>query len=167
MATLSFMGALSRPQVRRRRKCENPEPMQCRSDAPTENRFEPELVRIAQALDVALRSLKAELRRTPTIDEIGVRVGASRERVIEGIEVRAAINDHPANLSFQDPDLRNAVRELLPRLSPRSRHVVQLRVFENRSSAGIARSTGMSPEHVSRLLDEAMRYCLATTVKRT
>jgi RNA polymerase sigma factor (sigma-70 family) len=167
MATLSSMGALGRPQVRRQRKCEIPEPMQCRSNASADNRFVPELVRIAQALDVALRSLKAELGRTPTIDEIGVRVGASREQIIEGLEVRAAINDRIANLSFEGQDLRNAVRDLLPRLSPRSRHVVQLRVFENQSSAEIAKSTGMSAAHVSRLLDEAMRYCVASMMKRT
>jgi RNA polymerase sigma-B factor len=191
METLSFTVAPIRPQARSQRKCATPEPVHCQSEAPAQNRFAPELIRIAQGLDAAVRSLKAELRRAPTLDEIGVRVGASREQVIEGIEVRAATKARGAtrgglsrqsvpgttqesacgtrveklDLSFEGKGLRNAVQDLLPTLSTRSRNVVKLRVMENRSSAEIARSTGMSVEHVCRLLDETWRYCIRSTAE--
>jgi RNA polymerase sigma-B factor len=184
METRSFGAVVNRPRLGNQTRREIPNQIP-RREALDHCRPVPELVRIAQGLGTALCSLKSELGRTPTIHEIADRLGASCEQVLEGIEVHAALGSRVTTHgglsrqalirqipktawvtrfeehddSFQGPDLRRVVEHLLPMLSTRSRLVVQLRVFEKRSTEEIARRTGISVAHVSRLLNEVVKYC--------
>jgi RNA polymerase sigma-B factor len=187
MESRSFGVVANRPRVGNHTRRDIPNQIP-RREALDGRRSVPELVRIAQGLDTALTSLKHELRRTPTIHEIADRLAASCEQIIEGIEVQAALASRVTSHvglsgqsvigqipktawvtcveerdeSFQDTDLRRSVERLAPELSARSRLVVQLRIFENRPLAEIALRTGMSVAHVSRLLNELVKYCQAS-----
>ena len=130
-----------------------------------------------QRLGPAVAELNHELGRSPTLDEIGQRVGATREQVIEAMEASAAFRarslDAPApgsvgsalhatmaasdsELAFSQVDARETVARLLPVLSARTRRIVELRFFHDLSQTEIAEAVGVSQMHVSRLLKQAL-----------
>jgi RNA polymerase sigma-B factor len=131
-----------------------------------------------QRVNPAVSELHQELGRTPTIEEVALRVGLSPERVMEAMEAGGAFRslslDAPiggeegsyvglhssipsvdAELPFDAVVAKQAVSRLLPLLSPRSRRIVELRFFEDRSQTDIAEIVGISQMHVSRLLQQA------------
>jgi RNA polymerase sigma-B factor len=135
----------------------------------------------SQRIGPAFGELHQELRRTPTVDEVAARVGMSAESVLEAIEAASAFRtvslDTPprsnggsyvgvhtrlqssdVDVSFDAVVARETVERLLPLLSERSRQIVQLRFFEDRSQLEIAEIIGISQMHVSRLLRQALEY---------
>jgi RNA polymerase sigma-B factor len=135
-----------------------------------------------QRLAPAVNELHHELGRSPTIDEIGGRMGATREQVLEAMEAgnafRARSLDAPAvgaagsallgtiaasdsGLPFAEIEARETVARLLPTLSMRSRKIVELRFYEDLSQAEIAEHVGVSQMHVSRLLRQALQQMAA------
>lgn len=130
-----------------------------------------------QRLGPAVAELHHELGRSPTLDEIGARIGVTREQVIEAMEASVAFRarslDAPApglagsalhatmaagdsDLPFSQVDARETVARLLPLLSARTRRIVELRFFDERSQSEIAKTVGVSQMHVSRLLRQAL-----------
>lgn len=130
-----------------------------------------------QRLGPAVGELSQELGRSPSLDEIGSRIGLTREQVIEATEASAAFRarslDAPApgtpgssrhatmasdeaDTPFSQVDARETVARLLPLLSERTRRIVELRFFDQLSQSEIAQAVGVSQMHVSRLLRQAL-----------
>lgn len=135
----------------------------------------------SQRIAPALSELHQELGRTPTVQEIGTRIGATSEQVLEAMEAGAAFRvrsldapttgddgamsglhgflpDRVALAVFDQIEARQTVERLLPLLSPRSRRIVKLRFFDQLSQADIAEKVGISQMHVSRLLQQALSF---------
>jgi RNA polymerase sigma-B factor len=93
-----------------------------------------------------LRDRCAPVRVPRRLQEEGVRVVA--------VELEAA-GDPPTDPLAQAPD-RLAIRAALRALRPRERRIVQLRFVEDLSQEQIARATGLSQVHVSRMLRAAL-----------
>jgi RNA polymerase sigma-B factor len=131
-----------------------------------------------QRVNPAVSDLHQELGRSPTVEEVAIRVGFTPEKVIEAMEASGAFRslslDAPVSsdegsyvglhASLPAPEAENAfdaliakqtVERLLPLLSRRSRQIVQLRFYEERSQTEIAEIVGISQMHVSRLLHQA------------
>jgi RNA polymerase sigma-B factor len=122
-----------------------------------------------------LDELHQELGRSPRIDEVARRVGASAEEVLEAMEAgsrRAAMSldaapaderARPISLTLGAEDERFAgidnhlsVQPLLARLPEREREIICLRFFTGLSQSEIAEQVGMSQMHVSRLLTRTL-----------
>jgi RNA polymerase sigma-B factor len=133
----------------------------------------------SQRIGPALSELQQELGRTPTIEEIGVRIGIAAERVLEAMEagtafrvrsldapvvsaagtpmpMHSSVSDDSSLRAFEEIEARATVERLLPLLAPRSRKIVELRFFAERSQKEIAEIVGISQMHVSRLLRAAL-----------
>jgi RNA polymerase sigma-B factor len=129
----------------------------------------------ARRLGVGLNELSARLGRSPTIAELAEWAGMSREDVIEGLEVRMAYDTSPldapgqnadddgwtSRLGAEDDALErveyHAVLERTMRALPeRERELLHMRFSEDLSQSEIARRTGVSQMHVSRLLRRAV-----------
>ncbi len=131
-----------------------------------------------QRVNPAVSELHHELGRSPTIAEVAVRVGLSSERVIEAMEaggafrslsldapvsgdegsyegLHASLQAGDAEAAFDAVVAKQTVERLLPLLSRRSRRIVELRFYEERSQSEIAEIVGTSQMHVSRLLRQA------------
>ena len=130
-----------------------------------------------QRLGPAVSELHHELGRSPTVEEIGARIGATQEQVIEAMEASTAFRarslDAPApgdtgsalhatiaasdsDAPFSQVDARQTVERLLPNLTERTRRIVELRFFGELSQSEIAEVVGVSQMHVSRLLRQAL-----------
>jgi len=118
------------------------------------------------------------LGRSPTVADLAVRLEATEEEIIEGIEagqayrnlsldapVRGGETDHASELGdllgAADPDLehvetREALRPLLAGLPDREQQILTLRFFGNQTQSQIAATLGISQMHVSRLLAGAL-----------
>ena len=137
------------------------------------------LQELSQRLAPSVAELHQELGRSPSVDEVAVRVGLSRDQVLEAMEAGAAfrassLDSGPiggserrsgesrelasasAEADFQQVETRRTVEALLPLLSERSRKIVELRFYDERSQSEIAEIVGVSQMHVSRLLRQAM-----------
>ena len=137
------------------------------------------LQELSQRLAPSVAELHQELGRSPSVDEVAVRVGLSREQVLEAMEAGAAfrassLDSGPlggserrsgeqrelasasAEADLQQVETRRTVEALLPLLSERSRKIVELRFYDERSQSEIAEIVGVSQMHVSRLLRQAM-----------
>jgi RNA polymerase sigma-B factor len=120
----------------------------------------------------ATGSLTQELGRSPTVAELAVRIGASEDEVLEGIESAAAYStlslDAPEGSESDGPSVldmlgaedealegvenREALKPLLAGLPERERRILLLRFFAGMTQSQIAVEVGISQMHVSRLL---------------
>ncbi len=119
----------------------------------------------------AVGELTQELGRPPTMTEIGERLGASSEAVVEALEagsmrhptsIDAAASpgdDRPLSSGLRADDRamtaveeRMALRGLLARLPERERRMVRLRFIDGLTQTEIARLMSLSQAHVQRLL---------------
>jgi RNA polymerase sigma-B factor len=130
-------------------------------------------------IGAATEELTSDLRRAPTAEELGDRLGVSAVQIREAWSAVAAARpistdaserdaeDGPSVLDVravrQAPDVhgtaddRMLVSGLLETLPPRSREVVVLRYFQGLSQSEVAERVGISQPHVSRLLRAALR----------
>lgn len=121
----------------------------------------------------AAEDLTHKLNRSPTVDEIAVAIGSSREDVLEAIDAGSAYTagslDAPVG---SDDDSSATIGDLLGRLDDdieqagvwasaidhikglpeRQQAIIVLRFFDDKSQTEIAEEMGMSQMHVSRLL---------------
>lgn len=120
----------------------------------------------------ALEGLTHELRRSPTISEVGARIGAGENEVVEVLE--AGRSFHLTSLDAHGGDEAVAMRTagddpemarveslqvlspLLSRLGRRERVILHLRFVEDMTQAEIAARVGVSQMHVSRLLARSL-----------
>jgi RNA polymerase sigma-B factor len=128
-------------------------------------------LRAQQAVD----ELTQEHGRSPTMIEVGERVGASLEDVLEALDAgglrhnasleasRSVGDDHPFVRRFgigdedlTDVDHRMALIPLLSRLPEREQHILKLRFVTGCSQSEIASRVGVSQMQVSRLLTRSL-----------
>jgi RNA polymerase sigma-B factor len=130
----------------------------------------------------AITELQGTLGRSPTIAEIGERLGASSEQVLEAMEARMAYRveslDAPADPDDDSAQWRSAgaldegfenaeqsalLSRAMKALPPRELMLVRLRFQEDMSQSEIGRRLGISQMHVSRLLRRALARMEAIT----
>ena len=134
------------------------------------------LQEIGLRVNAVLPELSQELGRSPTIEEIGARCGASSEEVLDAMEAvqsySAASLDAPMGenglapietIGNEDPsmELLDAWASIAPavrRLPARERKVLYLRFFRDQTQSEIAREIGVSQMHVSRILAQTLGY---------
>lgn len=124
-------------------------------------------------LNRGIDDLTQELQRPPTIQEIAAYLKASAEEIIETIESGFAVNclsldavyfkddeqtfcliDYlrDANDYYSLAEDREAIANLLSRLSEREQKVVYMRFFVGMTQIEIAKALNISQMHVSRLI---------------
>jgi RNA polymerase sigma-B factor len=127
-----------------------------------------------------LPDLTQELGRSPTVDEIAARCGATAEEVLDAMEASQAYStsslDAPLGeegaapidvLGSDDPSLTvleewAAVAPAVRDLPKRERTVLYLRFFRGLTQSEIAREVGVSQMHVSRILSQTLRLLRET-----
>lgn len=142
--------------------------------------------RTAQSRRPLVRRIREELEqdlgRHPTNEEIAQEMGVTAADVEEVLLASEAYNTY----SLSEPDLRGedcghawerftgvedlgldlavdrqAARSALVRLTPRERHIIKRRFFDEWKQSRIAREVGCSQMHVSRLLTKALEWLRA------
>jgi len=112
--------------------------------------------------------LGAREGRLPTHAELAEAVGASEEEVVQALQSGApALPLSPDHTPVAPDDLaeeRALLASGMSVLSARERRILELRYFEDRSQADIAREVGLSQAHVSRLIRRAIERMRATVV---
>jgi RNA polymerase sigma-B factor len=125
-------------------------------------------------VEKATAELPAKLGHAPTVQEIGQRIGASDEEVLEAMHASQghhAISldatstmgdgDEPGplrdrigseDLSFDTVEYGEAIGPVLKEISDRDREVLHLRFVEDLTQSEIAERVGVSQMHVSRIL---------------
>jgi RNA polymerase sigma-B factor len=118
-----------------------------------------------------IQQLSHDLGRSPQVDEVAARAGASVEDVLEALEAGAAYRPAPLagtgsgvddgyseeRFGVEDPEMgvsevRVLLRKLVIDLPERERRILYLRFYEGRTQSEIAAEVGISQVHVSRLL---------------
>jgi RNA polymerase sigma-B factor len=136
-----------------------------------------DLQELAVKVDRLGDEMARELGRAPTPTEIGERVGASAEQVLEAREAagayRAVSLDRPRGeeseegdpfaeaFGMEDPGFSQAehaatVERLMTALSDREREVLRLRFEEDLTQSEIGARVGVSQMHVSRLIRQSV-----------
>ena len=133
------------------------------------------LQEIALRVTAAVPALSQELGRSPTMDEIAERIGASIEDVLEAVDASQAYSttslDTPMSeggatpidvLGGEDPSLAAleewaVVAPAVRQLPQRERTVLYLRFFRGLTQSEIAEVIGVSQMHVSRILASTLR----------
>jgi len=126
----------------------------------------------------AMAELPAKLGHTPTVQEIGQRIEATDEEVLEAMHASQGHHavsldatstmgdgDEPGplrdrigseDLSFDTVEYGEAIGPVLKEISERDRQVLHLRFVEDLTQAEIAERVGVSQMHVSRLIRRAL-----------
>jgi RNA polymerase sigma-B factor len=129
--------------------------------------------RPVRELATRVRSAQVELGaregRLPTPAELAQAVGATEAEVVQALQSGApAVPLEPEHAPVAPDDLADE-RALLAAgmsvLSARERRILELRYFEDRSQADIAREVGLSQAHVSRLIRRALERLRAAVVE--
>jgi RNA polymerase sigma-B factor len=112
--------------------------------------------------------LGAREGRLPTPAELAQEVGATEDEVVQALQSHApAVPLEPEHAPVAPDDLADE-RALLAAgmsvLSARERRILELRYFEDRSQADIAKEVGLSQAHVSRLIRRALERLRAAVV---
>ncbi|PZR81230.1 MAG: B/F/G family RNA polymerase sigma-70 factor [Candidatus Aeolococcus gillhamiae] len=130
-------------------------------------------------VNAAAQQLTGELGRSPSINEIGERVGLEPEDVLAALEVSPAqhtvsLEAAPAGradeaitlgdrLGLEDSNLdrvemRSLLEQAMAHLNPREREIMALRFVEELPQTEVARRLGISQMHVSRLQRAAVEH---------
>jgi RNA polymerase sigma-B factor len=133
------------------------------------------LQEVGLRVNTILPELSQELGRSPTIEEIAARSGATAEEILEAMEASQAYStsslDSPTGedgaapidvLGAEDPSLAvleewAVVAPAVQTLPQRERTVLYLRFFRGLTQSEIAREIGVSQMHVSRILSQTVR----------
>lgn len=135
------------------------------------------LQELSAKVNQANDELTNELSRSPSVEEIAKRVGASVDDVLEAMESSSAYSSVPLEGGSSDDDdapsvidhyatedenlaasddrivLEDAIRDF----SPREKDVIRMRFFEGMTQVEIAERLGISQVQVSRLLRRTLR----------
>jgi RNA polymerase sigma-B factor len=128
--------------------------------------------RPVRELAAKVRSAQVEIGardgRLPTPAELAAAVGATEEEVVEALQSRApAVPLDPEHAPAAPDDMaedRALIAAGMSELTARERRILELRYFEDRSQADIAREVGLSQAHVSRLIRRALDRLRAAVV---
>jgi RNA polymerase sigma-B factor len=129
--------------------------------------------RPVRELAARVRSAQVELGasqgRLPTPAELAEAVGATEHDVVQAMQSHApAVPLEPEHAPTAPDDLadeRALLAAGLSVLTPRERRILELRYFEDRSQADIAKEVGLSQAHVSRLIRRALERLRAAVVE--
>ncbi len=132
------------------------------------------LQEIGLRVNAVLPELSQELGRSPTIEEIAARCGATAEEILEALEASQAYStssiDAPVGeegvapvevLGSDDPSLAlldewASIAPAVRDLPKRERTVLYLRFFRGLTQSEIATEIGVSQMHVSRILSQTL-----------
>ncbi|MEN3280115.1 MAG: polymerase sigma-B factor [Solirubrobacteraceae bacterium] len=107
--------------------------------------------------------------RLPTPAELAHEVGSTEAEVVQALQSGAPVVPLEPEHAPAAPDDLAEERALLAAgmsvLSVRERRILELRYFEDRSQADIAREVGLSQAHVSRLIRRALERLRAAVVE--
>ena len=131
--------------------------------------------------DRAYKSLQAkevlsrDMQREPTVTEIALSMGVNREDVVTALEsiqepvslFEPVFHDDGDAIYVMDQvsDTKNtdtkwieniSLSEAMDKLSPRERHILNIRFFEGKTQMEVAREIGISQAQVSRLEKNAL-----------
>ncbi len=136
-----------------------------------------DLQELALKVDRAVSELSLDLHRQPTVEEIGAKVGAEEEDVLEALEAsgayrassleapRGTADDNRETLGetlgteeqgFARAEHRAMIADLTRVLTVRERKVVHLRFEHDLTQAEIGEHIGVSQMQVSRILRQAI-----------
>ena len=137
-----------------------------------------DLQELTLRVDKAVGELSEELRRQPSIAEIGEAVGADEEHVLEALQAGGAYRavsfdaprgnageDEVSTLSdtigvsedgFDRAEERATLANLLTTVTPREREVLRMRFEEDMTQAEIGEVIGVSQMQVSRVIRQAL-----------
>ena len=136
-----------------------------------------DLQELALKVDRAVSELDLELHRKPTVAEIGAKVGADDEHVLEALEASGAyratslqtpwgadedsgdtLGDAIGNeeCGFALAEDRATIERVMRVITPREREILRLRFAEDLTQAEIGERVGVSQMHVSRILRQAI-----------
>ena len=145
-------------------------------------RSETNSIRVSRSLrDLAYKSLQAkevlsrDMQREPTVTEIALSMGVNREDVVTALEsiqepvslFEPVFHDDGDAIYVMDQvsDTKNtdtkwieniSLSEAMDKLSPRERHILNIRFFEGKTQMEVAREIGISQAQVSRLEKNAL-----------
>ena len=132
---------------------------------------------LALKVDRAVSDLDLELQRKPTIEEIGAKVGADAEAVLEALEAsgayRATSLQTPWGADDESGDTlgdaigieergfalaedRATIEHVMRVITPREREVLRLRFAEDLTQAEIGERVGVSQMQVSRIIRQSV-----------
>jgi RNA polymerase sigma-B factor len=125
------------------------------------------VVELAGRVRRAQVEIGAREGRLPTPAELAEAVGASEEQVAQALQSRAPeLEPEHAPAAPEDPaDERALLQAGMSVLSKRERRILELRYYEDRSQAEIAREIGLSQAQVSRLIRRAVDRMRAAVVE--
>ncbi len=136
-----------------------------------------DLQELALKVDRAVSELSLDLHRQPTVEEIGAKVGADEEDVLEALEASGAYratslqtpwgagDDSGDTLGdvigheecgFARAEDRATIAHVMRVITPREREVLHLRFAEDLTQAEIGERIGVSQMQVSRIIRQAL-----------
>jgi RNA polymerase sigma-B factor len=136
-----------------------------------------DLQELALKVDRAVSDLSLDLHRQPTVEEIGAKVGADEEDVLEALEAsgaykatsleapRGSEDDSGDTLGdtlgteehgFSLAEDRATIEYLMRSITPREREVLRLRFAEDLTQAEIGERIGVSQMQVSRIIRQSV-----------
>jgi RNA polymerase sigma-B factor len=146
-----------------------------------------DLQELALKVDRAVSELSLDLHRQPTVEEIGAKVGAEEEDVLEALEASGAYKatslESPRGSEDESGDTlgdtlgteehgfalaedRATIEHLMRSLTPREREVLHLRFAEDLTQAEIGERIGVSQMQVSRIIRQSVARLRAYATAR-
>jgi RNA polymerase sigma-B factor len=121
------------------------------------------------AVNAAHDDLAATLGRSPTAKEVAGHLGIEEDLVLQAIEANSAYRTAPLDAASERRPRsdgseaavdgvidREVVRQVLERLRPRERQIIEMRFFEELTQSQIAERIGTSQVHVGRLITSSL-----------
>ena len=136
-----------------------------------------DLQELALKVDRAVSELSLDLHRQPTVEEIGAKVGADEEDVLEALEASGAYKatslESPRGSEDESGETlgdtlgteehgfalaedRATIEHLMRSITPREREVLHLRFAEDLTQAEIGERIGVSQMQVSRIIRQSV-----------
>jgi RNA polymerase sigma-B factor len=146
-----------------------------------------DLQELALKVDRAVSELSLDLHRQPTVEEIGAKVGAEEEDVLEALEASGAYKatslESPRSSEDESGDTlgdtlgteergfalaedRATIEHLMRSITPREREVLHLRFAEDLTQAEIGERIGVSQMQVSRIIRQSVARLRAYATAR-
>jgi RNA polymerase sigma-B factor len=124
---------------------------------------------VRSAVNTAHDGLTTTLGRSPTANEVAAHLGIEEDLVLQALEANTAYRTAPLDLASERRPRgdrsearveavldREVVRQVLERLRPRERQIIEMRFFDEMTQAQIAERIGTSQVHVGRLITSSL-----------